>query len=153
MSQPTSRPLAPEYKQAPLDRTVIVRTMPLARAILAVVCWINSALTSALCGAWIESQLTNAVTPWYGLGGQIAVGIAVLLSFAQVYTRQARHFGGYTLAVVPDLGTTAIQWTLWINPALRTLLGDVPGWTVAIVIATGIGWFSARWPEQALFGD
>jgi hypothetical protein len=129
-----------------LDRSVIPRARPAAKAVLALVLWANSAVTSILCAAWIEAQLTGASTP---LSWIIGVTLTVLLSVAQVFTKDASA-GGYLVALFPDVLTTAVQHQRWLVPVLRVLLGEVGFW-LALIVAAIIGWYSARLPERLLF--
>lgn len=131
-----------------LDREIVKRRRPLAKAVMALILWSNSAITMALCCAWVEQQLTGRDTP---TGYAVGVVITVILSMVQIFTKDA-NTGWYLVALIPGVATTAVQHARWLVPVLVILLGTVAGWSIALSLAILIGWYSERLPERMLFG-
>lgn len=131
-----------------LDPSVVIRARPLAEGLFALLLWSNSAITTVLCCQWVEQQLMQTTSP-----ASWAVGIAltVVLTVAQIFTKDA-NWGGYVVALLPDVATTALQHQRWLVAVLTVLLGTAAGillgWTLALLVR----WYSARLPERMLFG-
>ncbi len=131
-----------------LDRNVIQRARPIAKGILALLLWSNSAVTTILCCQWAEQQITRTTTP---ASWAIGLAITVILTVAQIFTKDADGLW-YLVSLVPDVATTAAQHQRWLVPVLSVLFGGLAGmlsgWTIALLL----GWFSARLPERLMFG-
>lgn len=154
----TSSPLTTEERaeRTLLDPRVIERTLPLAKAIGAIVGWANSAVTSVLCALWLEQLVRGSWSPIGMLSGLL---FAFTFTLLQIYTN-GRSPGGYLVVLLPDVLTTAAQhqrWTVALARALWSLVGSATlgwwlglgsGWAVALLI----GWYSARLPERLVFG-
>lgn len=133
-----------------LDRAVVRRTRPVAKALLAALAWANSGVTMVLCIMWLETQLTAAPATW--ISYVVGLLLTILLTIAQVYTKDA-HIGGYAVALLPDVATTSVQHARWTIDVGIILFGPVIGFYGGAAAALLIGWYSARLPERLIFGQ
>lgn len=160
-----SRPAAPP-EQVLIKREALDKSTPTAKAVLAVLCWMNSIGTTALTGIQIQRAVhqhyspgTAAPFPWAGiLAGFL---FQLLLTFGQIYTAE-RSAWGYRLCLAPDAALTAWQWgQLALYPVTIALLSLVLPATPALLLALTlsataawmIGVYSAKLPERMVFGQ
>lgn len=123
--------------------------MPWAKALVAAVGWMNSGGTTVAAALWVEQTVWQQTTQY---GWIVGIALAVLLSAAQVFTKD-RSAGGYLAALLPDVAITAWQhYRWWLRTIWVVLLGPVAGVLLAVVCSIAIGWWSARLPERMMFG-
>lgn len=150
-----------------LNRRALDVSLPTAKGVASFLGWVNSAVTSGAMGwqiqniAWVYhhpgQSIELAPTPWIGL--TVALAVQVLATFGQIYTA-GRTTLGYLICLAPDALTTAYQWARWlIYPWLIALVSlvvpDNAQWITTImssIMGLVIGYFSARWPEDWMFG-
>jgi hypothetical protein len=150
-----------------LNRRALDVSLPTAKGVASFLGWVNSAVTSGAMGwqiqniAWVYhhpgQSIELAPTPWNGL--TVALAVQLLATFGQVYTA-GRTTLGYLICLAPDALTTAYQWARWlIYPWLIALVSlvapDNAQWITTImssIMGLVIGYFSARWPEDWMFG-
>jgi hypothetical protein len=149
-----------------VDRTVLDKTTPRAKAGLALLCWANSITTSMATGAQLQlvvfhHQNPGIDAPMPMIGILAGFALQALLTFGQVYTAE-RSRTWYRVCLTPDAAMTAFQWAQWIfYPIAIALLSLVLSGQVALfgalaiagLAAWAVGVYSAQLPERMIFGQ
>lgn len=162
----TSPPAVQRSAQTLRSRDSIDHSLPLARAALAILCWVNSYLASGITLAEVETLTWRFQHPgldapplaWKGF--VIGLALQAILTAVQVYSAE-RNPRTYFISLLPDAGMTMYQWWQWLlwptSLALASqALPPVGAWWAALALSVSAGWiigvYSARLPEVLVFG-
>lgn len=146
---PASEATAPPSTRPLISRATLHRTRPFFKAVLSIMGWANSAVTTVLCALWVEQQVTGR-TSW--IGWVAGFTVALVLTVGQIYTAGV-SFGGYVACLLPDVLMTAAQHQRWLVVIMRVFFGRTVGAILGWIGALIIGYYSARLPERLTFGD
>jgi hypothetical protein len=128
------------------NRSRVRAYLPWYKAVISLIGWSNSAITTVLCVVWAVEFVTKADAPMVAYVGGFV--LAFLLTLGQIMLGG----WGYVACLAPDIGMTAAQHQRWMSVIARYFLGAMYGSIVGWVCATALGYWSARLPEHWTFG-